>query len=451
MLSNLGFWRGWGSAQVMLLTILMGTVAPEQSIGQAPAGRLEERVTSAADTTQHYALYLPPGYSQDRTWPILFVLDPRGRAVSALRLFQPAAEQLRWLIMSSYNSRSDSLPDANENAMEAMLISAQERLSIDRSRLYLAGFSGTARALLGFAVPLRGHIAGLIAVGGAPGFEPSGPDTLFAGDSTFAFFGAAGTHDFNYEEVLAMAGRFDSMNVPFRVAVFDGDHSWPPADVCGEALQWLELRAMRAGRRTIDSSWVRIRLQSELARAEKLRTLGYWEDALRLYEAVTRDYLPSPATSRAAERAVTLRKSDAVKRYRSEARKLTREYLEQARETEKTLAWARSLSAPPAPDKLIGKLEIAKLRKIASRGDSLRAANAERLLARMFALLAFYEPRSYLAQQSPARALLMLEAATKIAPLQGESCTFLKEARRTGSAPPGAGLAGQCTSAGDSP
>src|SRR4029077_4005313 len=87
------------------------------------------------------------------------------------------------------------------------------------------------------------------------------PETAFAGDSTFAYFGAAGTRDFNYEEVLAMSERFRRTRVPYRVVTFEGPHRWPPADMCGEALDWLELRAMLGGLRPGGSSWAPPRLQ----------------------------------------------------------------------------------------------------------------------------------------------------------------------------------------------
>src|SRR5207248_1982499 len=81
-----------------------------------------------------------------------------------------AAARLGWIVMSSYNTLSDGPPEPNVAAVNAMLASAAG-WSIDTSRLYLAGFSGTARAALAFAVALRGHVAGVIAAGGAVGFE----------------------------------------------------------------------------------------------------------------------------------------------------------------------------------------------------------------------------------------------------------------------------------------
>ncbi len=378
--------------------------------GQVPPGRLDERVTSATDTSQTFALYLPPGYTTERRWPVLFVLDPRGRALLGLKLFQDAAARLGWVILSSYNTLSDGPPEPNVDAVNAMLAWARAHPSLDPTRLYLAGFSGTARAALTFAVMLRGHVAGVIAVGGALGFALGGPETAFAGDSTFAYFGAAGTRDFNYEEVLAMGDRFRTTHVPSRVMTFEGPHHWPPPDLCGDALEWLELRAMLGGLRTMDSGWVRARLAGELARAAELERGGRWAEALRLDDAIARDYAPWPEARDAAGRAAGLRQSTVLAKYEAEARRLAERDLRQGIELPKILAWARSQRAPPALEPLADKLRIAELQRTAERGDSLEAASARRLLARVFVHVAFYEPRAYLADRTTARALRMLEA-----------------------------------------
>src|SRR6266446_10869238 len=88
---------------------------------QAFPGLLEERVKSATDTSQTFALYLPPGYSTERRWPVLFVLDPRGRALLGLKRFQDGAARLGWVVLSSYNTLSDGPPEPNVAAVNAML------------------------------------------------------------------------------------------------------------------------------------------------------------------------------------------------------------------------------------------------------------------------------------------------------------------------------------------
>src|SRR5436190_14636882 len=323
------------STRVILIVAGCALLCARPGAGQVPGGRLEERVPSATDTSQTFALCLPPGYTTERRWPVLFVLDPRGRALLGLTLFQDAAARLGWVVLSSYSTLSDGPPEPNVNAVNAMLAWAQTHPALDPTRLYLAGFSGTARAALGFAVALRGHVAGVIAVGGALGFALGGPETAFAGDSTFAYFGSAGTRDFNYEEVLAMGDRFRSTRVPFRVVAFDGPHGWPPPDVCGDALDWLELRAMLGGRRAIDSGWVRARLAGELARAAELERLGRWADAVRLDEAIGRDSARWPEAREATDRASALRRSPVLAQYEAEVRRLAERDRRQGRELPK--------------------------------------------------------------------------------------------------------------------
>ena len=428
---------------IALCASLVIGAAPDPIAAQGSAGRLEERVTAPSDTSQSYALYLPRGYTTARTWPVLFVLDPRGRALLAEKLFEDAAAHLGWVVMSSYNTLSDGPPEPNVNAMNAMLASAQ-RLAIDPARLYLAGFSGTARVALQFAVRLRGHVAGVIAVGGALGFELGGPETTFAGDSTFAVFGAAGTRDFNYEEMFAMGERFRTTRVPFRVTAFDGPHSWPPATVCGDALDWLELRAMVGGLRPLDSGWVRTRLAAELARAAGLEAQGHTAEALRLDDAIARDYARWPEARPSIERAATLHAEPKVIRSEVEAHRLAERDQRQGLELQKTLERERSRRDPTAPDALAKQLHIPDLQKTVQEGDSLEAASARRQLARVFVWLVFYEPRAYLSGGTPDRALRMFEAAATIGPIQGEGCGLLREALPAATAEQREQLAGQC-------
>ena len=430
-------------ARVWLVALWCTSLLPRPGAAQLP-GQVVERVTSTTDTSQAYALYLPPGYRSERRWPVLFVLDPRGRALVGLQLFEEAAARVGWVVLSSYNTLSDGPPEPNVNAMNAMLASAQTRLAIDPSRLYLAGFSGTARVALRFAVTLRGNVAGVIAAGGAVGFELGGPETAFAGDSSFGYFGAAGTRDFNYEEVFALAERFGVTRVPYRVVAFEGPHSWPPAAICGAALEWLELRAMVGGLRATDSAWVRARLEAELAHAAELEGVGRREEALRLNEAISRDYARWPAAGPAAARAADLRRDPAVLRYEREAHRLADRDQRQGLELLKTLEWERSLRESPPLESLMRRLHIAELQRTVERGDSLEAASARRLLARIHVWLAFYQPRAYLAGGAPARAARMFEVAVAIGPIQGEGCTLLHQALGAATPEQQQRLAGQC-------
>jgi len=420
------------------------------AIGSAPAaraqvGHLDERVTAAGDSTQSYALYLPPGYNASRRWPVLFVLDPRGRAMLALDLFRPAAASSRLGVMSSYNSLCDGPPEPNVRAMNALIASAQSRLSVDTRRFYLAGFSGTARASLNFALELRGHVAGVIADGAAVGFSPDGVEVTFSGDSTFAYFAATGDGDFNHEEVRAAIERMRLSRVPNRLAIFLGPHSWPPPEVCSRALEWMQLRAMVSGLAPLDSAWVRSELAADLALAERLDRTGQWDDAQRLYREIAQDYSAWSAARDANARADAIIQRPAFRRYQEERRRVAEADERQATDLQRALAWARQQGSPPSLDALEDKLQIRDLQQRVARGDSVDAASARRLLARVSVFLSFYEPRSYLAAQDLQRALRMLEVAVTVAPLRGESCALLRDALPAASVDQRRAFAGQCS------
>jgi CRP-like cAMP-binding protein len=82
-----------------------------------PRGQVVPLVRSQHDTTQTYALYLPSTYDPGRSWPVVFVMDPRGRARLAIDLLVPSAERHGYVVLSSYDTRSDVATSPNEKAL----------------------------------------------------------------------------------------------------------------------------------------------------------------------------------------------------------------------------------------------------------------------------------------------------------------------------------------------
>lgn len=93
--------------------------------------------------------------------------------VSTLARVQEGARRNGWIVMSSYQSRSDTLESVTLFALQALLDESDKRFSTDRRRLYLAGMSGTAKTLWKVVKPLKGSLAGMI--GCAGGYSPELP------------------------------------------------------------------------------------------------------------------------------------------------------------------------------------------------------------------------------------------------------------------------------------
>ena len=199
----------------------MGLVlaAPAAAGAELPLGVPIERLAAASDPGQTYALYLPERLDRARPAPIVYLLDARGRALLPLERFRAAAEATRAVLASSYRSRSDEPRDQNLPALQAMWADTHARLSIDDRRVYLGGFSGTARAACTMADLAPGRVAGVIASGaGFPSGRPPRRDT------PFLYFAAVGETDFNHLEMRALDRALDGLGLPYRLEVFEGGH-----------------------------------------------------------------------------------------------------------------------------------------------------------------------------------------------------------------------------------
>lgn len=210
-----------------------------------PRGRLIDSVKCAFDASQSYALYLPSNYSPDRTWSVIFAFDPRARGVAAVERFQAAAEMYGYIVAGSNNSRNGSW-GSSMASINAMSVDVGTRFAVDNRRIYTAGLSGGARVALHVALG-TGKIAGVIAA--SAGY----PDSQPRKSVPFAIFGTAGTEDFNYLEMRQLDR---ALTTPHRVVIFQGGHTWLSSDLAIEALEWMEIQAMKSGRRPRDEELV---------------------------------------------------------------------------------------------------------------------------------------------------------------------------------------------------
>jgi predicted esterase len=240
---------------IALLAVLTLATTPARAAAQTPApapgdtlprGQVVERVW--ADSAHSYALYLPSAWTAERRWPVLVLLDPGGRGTLPVERFREAAERHGWVLMGSYDVRNGDATamTANDWAVDAMLIDAQQRYALDPARLYIAGFSGMARYGWDVAVRLDGRAAGLIGMGaGFPG-QPGLWAAMLRGAKPFPWFGVTGTDDSNRTELEDVDAALGATAFPHRLTYFAGGHEWPPAAVAAEALDWLE-RQRRQG------------------------------------------------------------------------------------------------------------------------------------------------------------------------------------------------------------
>lgn len=395
--------------------------------GSTVEGEVFEEVVSTSDSSQRYALLLPPDYDPSTRHPLLVVLDPRGRAVHGLRRFTSAV-RLGWIVMSSYNTRSDTpTPSTNERALEAMLVDAQEHLAVHTERIYLAGFSGTARIGWQLAGILHPHVAGLIGVGaGIPDVMRA---QLRAGavklPRHFAFWGGAGSLDFNYEEVHAAAAILDELRLPHhRVVSYPGRHALLPQVQAEEAVAWLELVAVKEGLGDARKAWVDSLKNSWSNRAHETLLHGDTVKALEQWRTISSAFAGLTSVEDAKSRVRALAGTDATVRHGA-IRKQQR--AEHSAFMDRVWAIASQLKydePPPDAQWIARELRLEELRR-REQGDTLAdARQAGRLLENVHVQMSFYVPQYALQHEQPHGALIALEVAERARPGSARVCLF---------------------------
>jgi poly(3-hydroxybutyrate) depolymerase len=360
------------SGMLLSAAVLVATLAAD-----LPTGVVMDQVVCAADASQSYALYLPSHYTPARAWPVIVAFDPGGRGRTPVERFQAAAEQYGFVIAGSNNSRNG--PSDLSRIVPALLTDVSTRVHVDEMRVYTQGMSGGARVAMEVALASP-KIAGVIA--SSAGF----PDGQARKTAPFPIFATAGTEDFNHLEMRTLDRTLTS---PHRLVIFEGGHQLLSSDLAVQAVEWMEIQAMRKGLKPRDEAEIdRIFAKRQAAAASARSSL----DADIELHAITDDFVGLRDVTSFAARAATLDKQkdvrDALAKGRDEdARELeiltevkTNEAqldspvdriaaLDQLKERWKTLA-AQANKASDTPERRMARRLLAALGASVTSGDS---------------------------------------------------------------------------------
>jgi predicted esterase len=190
---------------------------------------------------------------------VILAFDGGGRGRVPVERYRQAAEKYGYIVAGSLNSRNGPW-EVSLNAAKAMTADVKARFSIDPKRVYTAGMSGGARVAMKIALDSK-QIAGVFA--SSAGF----PDQFIA-RPPFPVFGSAGTDDFNHMEMYQLDRRMTSAH---RVLYFEGGHTWLPAELAMQGVEWMELQAMKSGLRPRDTALLDMWFAASVERIDALK------------------------------------------------------------------------------------------------------------------------------------------------------------------------------------
>lgn len=234
--------------------------------------------------SETFSLFLPKSYSNETTWPVVFVFEPQGRGRSAAQLFSQGAEEQGYIIIASNNiAAQDSLLNNLQVAYRVMN-TAFNFFPLDQNRIYTAGFAEGAE--VASAIPsVVPNVRGVLATGGS-WVNPE----LLKKSKQFSFIGISGYNDYRVYNLKEAVRFYRKNDHPASLYTFNGFHEWPGSQLLSRALGSFTLQAMDKGLNPGNLELVELLYQSELEEAERLRRTMQFYKSYELLEFMEEKY-----------------------------------------------------------------------------------------------------------------------------------------------------------------
>lgn len=242
---------------------------------------------------QSYALYMPAQYDSKKSWPVILIFDPSARGKTGVSTFIEAGKKYGFILACSNNSRNGPMGDSF-TAAYAMLQDVEERFTVDKRRIYAAGFSGGSRFAMAFAVKEK-TISGVIGCGAG---LPNDRNYLPSGSSEFLYYGLTGTRDMNYLEMHDLPGILSNhTRVISYLRTFSGGHMWPDSDLITEAVEWFVLQTMNKKIIPVDQTFLSYIENKTQNLISSQLSAGNEADAVMYMRFAARDFQGTPFAS----------------------------------------------------------------------------------------------------------------------------------------------------------
>jgi tetratricopeptide (TPR) repeat protein len=355
-------------------------------------GVVIEKVTCMNDASQSYALYLPTNYTPQKQWPALYIFDPFAQGKAPVEIFHEAAEKFGFIVIGSNNSQNNIGGEKLSEIINAFWKDTHARFNIDPKRVYAAGLSGGARSANYFAISCNRCIAGVIASGAT--FPPKFP---LDKPLPYSVFGTVGVDDLNFPELIKTFEVLKENGTTNHLAVFNGRHQWLIKDLTFDALEWLNLQAMKSGQLTMETKFVEDLLQKHLSRAESHFQNGNILEAGRAYQAIVLDFKDIADTTQAEKKFSEIRSQKSYEKAIADER---RSFDEQQRVAKKIFSMGAELLDSRTTNVALQKvsMEIEGWRKKSKASvDSADRRLARRILGQVF--VEAYETALYVNRQ----------------------------------------------------
>ena len=192
-----------------------------------------ERTDSCQSNPEHtYEVFVPARQSADTRLPLLVAIDPHGSGQTAVKHLKEAASTYPAVLVASNLIQNDDPHYMQE--LNQLIADVRKRFPVGKE-IYLAGFSGGARMMLGYAA--NHPVDGVIACGAF-----ASPDQLAA--ISCPVMGLIGMDDFNFSEMVRYILQPGNRPANVHIELMEASHSWPTKKRLTSVFGWFRLSAL---------------------------------------------------------------------------------------------------------------------------------------------------------------------------------------------------------------
>jgi len=272
-------------------------------------------ISGSSDT---YALYTPSGYTTEKSWPVIFVFDPKGRGATTANLFRGAAENQKYLIVSS-NIKLKSRPiDSIIQTATQMMNGVLNSFPVNPALVYTAGMGEGAQVSSALPIIYK-QMAGVMAIGNSF-VNPKYVDR----SNPYMFIGIAGDKDYMVYEMESYLKFYDDLDFNTEIYYFDGkENEWPAPAVIANAMSGFTLEAIKNGKRENQQKFIEELYENEIAYTETLRRKRQYLDAYKKLDRLKDKYETFGFEDDIKERMKTIKRTDGFKSQRRDFKAAT--------------------------------------------------------------------------------------------------------------------------------
>lgn len=224
--------------QLFIISILPGVLSSCHPINKNTGNSVavEQTVSCAANPAHAYEVFIPAHATTDRQLPLLVAIDPHGSGKTAVDHLKEAVTRYPAALVASNLIQNN---DPNYMSELGELISdAKKRFPVG-DRIYLVGFSGGARMVLGYAS--NHQVNGVIASGAF-----ASPNQLAA--IKCPVMGLIGMDDFNFLETVQYILSPESLPSNAHIELTNASHEWPEKTRLTSVFSWFQLSEEKGNR-----------------------------------------------------------------------------------------------------------------------------------------------------------------------------------------------------------